>query len=81
MLVVGDRESSEGTVSVRERAGGDKGAASVDDSSKRRATKIAHQGQAQAGLTHVGGFIAFDRSPRRDDRTRVNERIRVRKSA
>jgi translation initiation factor IF-3 len=26
----------------------------------------------------VGGFIAFDRSPRRDDRTRVNERIRVR---
>ena len=25
-----------------------------------------------------GGFIAFDRGPRRDDRTRVNERIRVR---
>src|SRR4029450_3810401 len=26
----------------------------------------------------LGGLIAFDRSPRRDDRTRVNERIRVR---
>src|SRR4029077_20929281 len=26
----------------------------------------------------VGGFIAFDRSPRRDDRVRTNERIRVR---
>ena len=25
-----------------------------------------------------GGYIAFDRSPRRDDRTRTNERIRVR---
>ncbi|MGH9256211.1 MAG: translation initiation factor IF-3 [Vicinamibacterales bacterium] len=25
-----------------------------------------------------GGVIAFDRSPRRDDRTRINERIRVR---
>ena len=28
--------------------------------------------------TSVGGFIAFDRGPRRDDRVRVNERIRVR---
>ena len=31
MLVVGDRESADGTVSVRERAGGDRGASSVDD--------------------------------------------------
>ena len=30
MLVVGDRESTEGTVSVRTRAGGDQGAASID---------------------------------------------------
>src|SRR5581483_2595083 len=32
-----------------------------------------------AGLQpRLGGVIAFDRSPRRDDRVRVNERIRVR---
>jgi threonyl-tRNA synthetase len=30
MLVVGDRESADGTVSVRARAGGDQGAASVE---------------------------------------------------
>src|SRR5207248_241121 len=30
MLVVGDRESAEGTVSVRTRAGGDQGASPVD---------------------------------------------------
>jgi translation initiation factor IF-3 len=30
------------------------------------------------GLVSLEVFIAFDRSPRRDDRTRVNERIRVR---
>jgi threonyl-tRNA synthetase len=30
MLVVGDREAAEGTVSVRERSGGDKGAATVE---------------------------------------------------
>jgi threonyl-tRNA synthetase len=30
MLVVGDRESTEGTISVRERSGGDKGASTVD---------------------------------------------------
>ncbi len=31
MLVVGDRESAEGTVSVRSRSGGDQGASSIDD--------------------------------------------------
>jgi len=30
MLVVGDREAAEGTVSVRERSGGDKGATTID---------------------------------------------------
>jgi len=29
MLVVGDREAAEGTVSVRERSGGDKGATTI----------------------------------------------------
>jgi threonyl-tRNA synthetase len=31
MLVVGDREAAEGTISVRSRAGGDLGARSVGD--------------------------------------------------
>src|SRR5436309_6579148 len=31
MLVVGDRESAEGTLAVRERAGGDRGASAIDD--------------------------------------------------
>jgi threonyl-tRNA synthetase len=30
MLVVGDRESAEGTVSVRTRAGGDQGASTIE---------------------------------------------------
>ena len=30
MLVVGDREVETGTVSVRERSGGDKGASAID---------------------------------------------------
>src|SRR3954465_14750525 len=34
--------------------------------------------QPSAFSLFFGGVIAFDRSPRRDDRTRVNERIRVR---
>jgi threonyl-tRNA synthetase len=46
MLVVGDRESSEGTVSVRERAGGDKGASSVDRFIEAAREEIAHKGKA-----------------------------------
>src|SRR5262245_24393286 len=45
MLVVGDRESSEGTVSVRERAGGDKGASSVDRFIEAAREEIAHKGK------------------------------------
>jgi threonyl-tRNA synthetase len=46
MLVVGDRESSEGAVSVRERAGGDKGASSVDRFIEAAREEIAHKGKA-----------------------------------
>jgi len=46
MLVVGDRESSEGTVSVRERSGGDKGATSVDRFIEAAHEEIAHKGKA-----------------------------------
>jgi threonyl-tRNA synthetase len=45
MLVVGDRESSEGTVSVRERAGGDKGASSVDRFIEAAREEIARKGK------------------------------------
>ena len=45
MLVVGDREAAEGTVSVRSRSGGDQGAEPVDAiSSRRRATKSRRKG-------------------------------------
>jgi len=44
MLVVGDRESAEGTVSVRTRAGGDQGASSVSDFVTRAQLEIARRG-------------------------------------
>ena len=43
MLVVGDRESAEGAVSVRTRAGGDQGASSVSDFVKKAADEIARR--------------------------------------
>jgi threonyl-tRNA synthetase len=48
MLVVGDRESAEGTVSVRTRAGGDQGARSVDAFVASAREEIAHKGTAVA---------------------------------
>ena len=45
MLVVGDRESTEGTVSVRTRAGGDQGASSVDAFLASAREEIAHKGK------------------------------------
>jgi threonyl-tRNA synthetase len=44
MLVVGDREAAEGTVSVRERSGGDKGASAVDAFIASARTEIAAKG-------------------------------------
>jgi len=48
MLVVGDRESAEGTVSVRTRAGGDQGARPVDAFVASAHDEIAHKGTAVA---------------------------------
>ena len=48
MLVVGDREAAEGTVSVRERSGGDKGAARVDDFVTKALDEIATKGKLVA---------------------------------
>jgi threonyl-tRNA synthetase len=46
MLVVGDRESEEGTVSVRTRAGGDQGASTIEAFMAAAREEIAHKGRA-----------------------------------
>jgi threonyl-tRNA synthetase len=46
MLVVGDREAAEGTVAVRERSGGDKGASSIDTFLASAREEIEHKGKA-----------------------------------
>jgi len=48
MLVVGDRESAEGTVSVRTRAGGDQGASPIDAFIASAREEIAHKGKVVA---------------------------------
>jgi threonyl-tRNA synthetase len=48
MLVIGDRESTEGTVSVRTRAGGDQGASPVDAFIASAREEIARKGQLSA---------------------------------
>ena len=53
MLVAGDREAADGTVSVRSRSGGDLGARSVDDFI--RAAQAENRGQARRGAGPVRG--------------------------
>jgi threonyl-tRNA synthetase len=53
MLVVGDRESSEGTVSVRERTGGDQGPSSVSDFVAKVKDEIASKGKLSANSSRV----------------------------
>jgi threonyl-tRNA synthetase len=48
MLVVGDRESADGTVSVRTRAGGDQGSRAIDAFIASAQEEIAHKGKAAA---------------------------------
>jgi threonyl-tRNA synthetase len=45
MLVVGDREAAEGTVSVRDRMSGDLGSQSIDDFKKNAGNEIAAKGK------------------------------------
>jgi threonyl-tRNA synthetase len=47
MLVVGDREAAEGTVSVRERSGGDKGSSTVDAFIAAAREEIAGKGKTE----------------------------------
>ena len=76
MLVIGDRESDGrhdlGADAHRRRPGREPGRRVHCVCARRNRAQRARSGNS------VGGLIAFDRSPRRDDRTRVNERIRVR---
>jgi threonyl-tRNA synthetase len=51
MLVVGDRETAEGTISVRERSGGDKGASPVDAFIAAAKDEIASKGRTAATLS------------------------------
>src|SRR5262245_11812592 len=58
MLVVGDRESSEGTVSVRERTGGDTGAMHVNDFVARARREIAAKGKLSAASSQLSAAQA-----------------------
>ncbi len=48
MLVVGDREAAEGTVAVRERSGGDRGASSIDAFLAQAKDEIENKGKLSA---------------------------------
>ena len=50
MLVTGDREAAEGTVSVRSRTGGDQGSRPVEDVIAALRGEIASKGEPEAGL-------------------------------
>jgi len=58
MLVVGDRESADGTVSVRERSGGDKGAMSVSDFVSKAQDEIATKGRLSAASSQLSAVHA-----------------------
>jgi threonyl-tRNA synthetase len=53
MLVVGDRESETGTVSVRERSGVDKGSSAVSDFVAKAQDEIARKGQLSADSSQL----------------------------
>jgi threonyl-tRNA synthetase len=50
MLVIGDREVAEGTVSVRSRSGGDLGARGVDEFIRQADAEVTAKGEPPAGL-------------------------------
>jgi threonyl-tRNA synthetase len=50
MLVAGDREAADGTVSVRSRSGGDQGARGVDEVLRLALNEIAAKGEPAHGL-------------------------------
>jgi threonyl-tRNA synthetase len=58
MLVVGDREAETGTVSVRERSGGDKGARAIDAFIAMAREEIARKGQPSAAGSQLSTAAA-----------------------
>ena len=54
MLVVGDREAAEGTVSVRTRTGGDQGAATISSFIEAARAEVASRGLNVAGAESAG---------------------------
>jgi threonyl-tRNA synthetase len=54
MLVVGDREAAEGTVSVRTRAGGDQGAATIAAFIEAARAEVSSRGRNVAGAVSAG---------------------------
>ncbi len=54
MLVVGDREATEGTVSVRTRTGGDQGAATLSSFIETARAEVANRGPNVAGAESAG---------------------------
>jgi threonyl-tRNA synthetase len=58
MLVVGDREAETGTVSVRERSGGDKGASSIDAFVAAALDEIARKGQPAPNGSQLSAVAA-----------------------
>jgi len=50
MLVTGDREAAEGTISVRSRSGGDQGSQAIDEFIRQALAEVASKGEPVAGL-------------------------------
>jgi threonyl-tRNA synthetase len=62
MLVVGDREAAERTVSVRTRAGGDQGPRAVRDFIASARDEIAHKGKSEAVGSQLSAVSAGGRA-------------------
>src|SRR5215211_7299901 len=60
MLVIGDREKTEGTVSVRTRAGGDQGASPVDAFIASARDEIARKGKLETLISQGSGLKAAE---------------------
>ena len=50
MLVTGDREAAEGTISVRSRSGGDQGSQPIDEFIRQALAEVASKGEPMTGL-------------------------------
>ena len=58
MLVVGDREAETGTVSVRERSGGDRGSSAIDAFVAAARDEVAHKGKLSAASSQLSELTA-----------------------